>query len=217
MDAHAGPRTPSNSPLPLWLRLALAPATAVVVLAGIWVTGGVISDDFRLSLVLTGLWFAVVVIAGVAIWRRAPALRLPVTAVAIGTFVVVGGYLGYTSVRDKTVNEVVASGPALLEGTFFDLAHPATGQARVVETGAGPVLTLTEFRTDPGPDLYVYVLPGIEDGRDVDGGTRIARLKGNVGNQQYELPADLELSSGATVVVWCRAFSVAFGAAQLHP
>lgn len=213
MDAPAATRTISSSPT--WLRLALAPATAVAVLAGIWITGGVITDDFRLSMALTALWFGIVVVAGAAVWRRAPALRLPVTTVAIGTFVLVGAYLGYTSVRDTTVNEVVASGPALFEGTFGRLAHPAEGVARVVETGDGLVLTLTEFRTDPGPDLHVYVVPGIEDGTSVERGTRIARLKGNVGNQQYGLPPDLELVRGGTVVIWCRAFSVAFGAAQL--
>lgn len=77
------------------------------------------------------------------------------------------------------------------------------------------VLTLTRFRTDPGPDLYVYVVPGTAVDGDVDGGTRLARPKGNVGDAQYALPADLALGDAATVVIWCRAFSVAFGAAAL--
>jgi hypothetical protein len=86
-----------------------------------------------------------------------------------------------------------------------------------VETSSGRVLTLTDFETDPGPDLYVYVAPGQTPGEDVSGATQLARLKGNVGNQQYELPAELDTSSGATVVIWCRAFTVSFGAAQLSP
>ncbi|HLF68432.1 MAG TPA: DM13 domain-containing protein [Gaiellaceae bacterium] len=201
---------------PLWLRALLAPVSAAVVLAGIWLTGGVLTDDFRLSMALTALWFALVVAGGIVVWRGAPALRLPVTAVAIGTFVLVGAYLGLASVRDVTVNERVATGPAALEGTFVELAHATEGVARVVETPSGRVLTLTGFRTDPGPDLYVYVVPGHVDGASVDGGRRIARLKGNVGNQQYDLPADLDLEAGGTVVVWCRAFSVGFGAARLE-
>jgi len=52
--------------------------------------------------------------------------------------------------------------------------------------------------------------------RSLGGATRIGALKGNVGNQQYLLPADLELADAATVVVWCRAFSVSFGAATLR-
>ena len=46
--------------------------------------------------------------------------------------------------------------------------------------------------------------------------TQLGTLKGNIGNQQYALPATLELSDAATVVVWCRAFSVSFGAAVLR-
>jgi hypothetical protein len=201
--------------VPGWLRVGLAPLSAAVVLLGIWVAGGVVTDDFRTSMALTALWFVVVAVAAVVVWRRRPELRLPVSAVAVGTFVLVGGYLGLASVRDVQVNETVATGPAALEGAFSGLAHPTEGVARIVETGGSRLLTLTGFETDPGPDLYVYVTPGRTSGEDVDGATRLARLKGNVGNQQYELPPELDLSSGATVVIWCRAFSVAFGAAQL--
>jgi hypothetical protein len=206
----------TSSPAP---RLAGGAAAAVlagaVVVAGIWVAGGVLTDDFRLSMALTAAWFALVVAGAVLAWRRAPALR-PAAVVAVATFVAVGGYLGYTSTVDTTVNEVVASGPVSLEGSFASLAHPTEGTARVVEEADGSrVLTLTGFRTDPGPDLYVYVVPGAAPDGDVDGGTQLARLKGNVGSQQYALPAELRLGDAATVVVWCRAFSVAFGAAAL--
>ena len=199
---------------PTWLRALLVPLTAILVLLGIWVAGGKLTDDFAVSMVLTGLWFVVVVIASAVIWRRAPALRLPVSAVAVGTFVVVGGLLAVLSMRDVTVNETVATGPALAEGSFVSLAHATEGTARVVETGGSRVLTLTGFRTDPGPDLYVYVVPR-SGAEDVDGGTRIDRLKGNVGNQQYALPEGADLPGGVTVLIWCRAFSVAFGAATL--
>ena len=214
MTVHAAQAPPST---PLWLRVALAPVSAAVVLLGIWVTGGLLTNDFRVSMALTALWFALVAAAAVVVWRRRPELRVPVSIVAIGTFVLVGGYLGLASIRDVEVNETVATGPAALEGAFTGLAHPTSGVARVVETGETRILTLTEFETDPGPDLYVYVTPGRTSGEDVAGSTRLARLKGNVGTQQYELPPDLDLTAGATVVIWCRAFSVSFGAAQLAP
>lgn len=201
--------------VPLWLRAALAPLSAFVVVAGIWVTGALLTDDFRASMALTALWFAVVVVGAALVWRRFPPLRLPVSAVAVATFLLVGGYLGLASIRDVEVNEAIATGPALAEGTFTGLAHPTEGVARIVESGAGRVLTLADFETDPGPDLFVYVAPGRASGEDVDGFTRLARLKGNIGNQQYALPADLDVAGGATVVIWCRAFSVSFGAAQL--
>ena len=211
VDVHAPP------PVSPWLRLALAPVSAAVVLLGIWVTGALVTNDFRTSIALTAVWFAVVVIGAVVVWRRSPALRVPVSVVGVATFVLVGGYLGLASIRDVEVNETVAAGPALLEGTFAGLAHPTDGVARVVEAGSGRVLTLTDFETDPGPDLYVYIAPGQTSGEDIAGATQLARLKGNVGNQQYELPSELDTSSGATVVIWCRAFTVSFGAAQLPP
>jgi len=211
VDVHA------PAPVPPWLRLALAPISAAVVLLGIWVTGALVTNDFRTSMALTALWFAVVAVGAVVVWRRWPALRIPVSGVAVATFVLVGGYLALVSVRDVEVNETVAAGPALLEGAFTGHAHPTDGVARIVEAASGRVLTLTSFETDPGPDLYVYVTPGQTSSDDVDGATQLARLKGNIGNQQYELPPELDTSSGATVVIWCRAFSVTFGAAQLSP
>ena len=41
------------------MRLLIVPAVAVIVLAGVWVSGGVISDDFRTSMALTATWFAI--------------------------------------------------------------------------------------------------------------------------------------------------------------
>ena len=35
---------------PTWLRLALGPLVAAVVLAGIWAAGGLLTDDFRLAM-----------------------------------------------------------------------------------------------------------------------------------------------------------------------
>jgi Electron transfer DM13 len=208
-------RAPSSVPA-VWLRILLAPVTALLVLAGIWIAGGRITDDFGVSMALTGLWFGVVVAGAVVTWRRAPALRLPVSAVAVATFVVVGGALALLSMRDVTVNETVVAGPALAEGAFTSLAHSTEGTARIVEDGGSRILTLTDFHTDPGPDLYVYVVPRA-GAADVEGGMRIDRLKGNIGNQQYALPEEVDVAAGATVLIWCRAFSVAFGAATLAP
>ncbi len=189
----------ASRPVPLWLRLVLVPVSAFVVLLGIWVTGAAVTNEFRTSMGLTALWFAIVAALAFVVWRRWPALRLPVSAVAVGTFVLVGGYLAVASVRDVEVNETLAAGPALLEGSFTARAHPTDGVARIVETSSGRVLTLTSFETDPGPDLYVYVASGRTSGDDVDGSTQLARLKGNIGNQQYELPAELDVARGATM------------------
>jgi hypothetical protein len=214
MENGAVPVSPARAPA--WIGLAAVPVAVALVLAGIWVAGGVITDDFRASMALTAVWFAAVAGCGVLLWRRVRVLR-PAALAAVATFVVVGAYLGYTSTVDKTVDEAVVGGPAALEGSFRGLAHETSGTARIVGSGSARTLTLTGFRTDPGPDLFVYVVPGKASGTHVDGGRELAALKGNVGNQQYAIPGDVDLSAGGTVVVWCRAFSVAFGAADLAP
>lgn len=40
-------------------------------------------------------------------------------------------------------------------------------------------------------------------------------LKGNIGDQNYEVPAEVNITEYSTVVVWCRQLSVAFGATDL--
>jgi hypothetical protein len=77
------------------------------------------------------------------------------------------------------------------------------------------VLTLTEFSTSPGPDLRVRLVPGDSEDGGADGNVDLGALKGNRGNQQYQLPDGFDPSRSASVVIWCRAFSVAFAAARL--
>src|SRR5439155_5530360 len=109
------------------------------------------------------------------------------------------------------------AGPTLLaRGRFRSGAHTTTGLAAVLRQPAGQqVLTLTELDTSPGPDLRVYLARG--DGSDVRGALDLGRLKGNKGTQQYVVPSTVDASGYGAVVVWCRAFSVAFGAATLVP
>lgn len=197
-------------------RLPLAVTTVLVVIGGLIVAAGLISNDFRVARAATGIWFATVVIAALVIWRRSPRLRYPVAAVALVTILLAGGFTALTTLRDKTVNEAIAAGTTELEGTFETRSHSTEGTARVIMGEDGTrVLALVDFKTDPGPDLFVYVFPERNEADDIEGGTRIASLKGNVGNQQYTLPDDLELGDNPTVLIWCRVFSVPFGAANL--
>lgn len=186
----------------------LAPLTAVVVLAGVWVSGGLITDDFQLSAVLTTVWFAVAGLAALVIARRRPDLRFPVLGGFLVTAVAAAGFLAFTTFRDRTVDEDVATGPARASGAFESLAHETTGRARVV----GRKLTLTRFETDAGPDLRVYLSTPDESAHLDLGG-----LKGNRGDQQYDIPPGADLARYSDVLIWCRAFSVGFGRARLAP
>ena len=42
-------------------------------------------------------------------------------------------------------------------------------------------------------------------------------IKGNIGNQNYSLGSDLDLAKYRAVSIWCKRFSVNFGAAALRP
>lgn len=106
----------------------------------------------------------------------------------------------------------------LARGRFVALAHSGSGTAAVVElSGGGRKLTLTDFETDNGPDLRVYV--STEDparSGEVGDFEDLGALKGNVGDQQYDIPKDVDLGRFSNVVIWCRAFSVGFTSASLE-
>jgi Electron transfer DM13 len=105
----------------------------------------------------------------------------------------------------------------LAAGRFQSIAHSGSGDAAVVELSSGErMLTLTDFETDSGPDLRLYVSTDDPASGELGDFQDLGALKGNIGNQQYALPADLNLDRYSTVVVWCRAFSVAFTSAALE-
>lgn len=125
-----------------------------------------------------------------------------------------------STVPVTTAPPTTAPGPRLLgSGTFVGLAgHEGTGVAGFFELPDGStVLRLEDFDIENGPDLRLYVVPGADVYDPGDGATDLGTLRGNVGDQTYELPADLELVPGGwTVLVWCEAFSVEFVAATVQ-
>ena len=110
----------------------------------------------------------------------------------------------------------------LLQGQFRSVAHETKGTATVHELGAGRrVLRLTEFSTSNGPDVRVYLVaaPDAADNETVTkaGFVELGKLKGTEGDQNYEVPADLDLSTYRAVTIWCHRFSVNFATAPLTP
>jgi hypothetical protein len=215
-------------------RLATALAVVVVTLAGIWVSGGLITNDFALAMALTAVWMGVAAIGCLAVAWRHPGLRVPVLGAYLLTAIVVGGYLGRSTLLDDEVNERVArvsppitSGEAaasdrprnvlLARGRFDPVAHSVAGTATAIRRAAGgDVLTLTGFEVDNGPDLRVYLVAGpARDESEVEDFEDLGALKGNKGDQQYDIPRGLDLGRYSTVVIWCRAFSVNFARAPL--
>ena len=72
-------------------------------------------------------------------------------------------------------------------------------------------LRLENFKATNGPDLYVYLATD----KSTSDFVNLGRLKGNIGNQNYAIPAETNLTKYNTALIWCKAFSVLFGSAQL--
>ncbi|MGH2540070.1 MAG: DM13 domain-containing protein [Actinomycetota bacterium] len=119
-----------------------------------------------------------------------------------------------------------AEGPAiergsivLARGAFTGLEHETSGSATMLELEDGRLfLRLEDFETLNGPDLRVYLSDAPADGDPSafdESFTDLGALKGNMGNQNYELPEGTDVEQYRSAVIWCRRFSVGFGAAPI--
>jgi hypothetical protein len=123
------------------------------------------------------------------------------------------------SKQNSTVNEnmsaTMTNNTKPLMGNFVgsgDGFHKAEGVAKVITPIDGKTfLRLENLKATNGPDLYVY----LSTGKDVSDIVNLGRLKGNIGNQNYEIPAGTDLAKYDTVLIWCKAFSTLFGSAEL--
>lgn len=162
----------------------------------------------------------VVVVGGIAFWAFAP----------------------WTLFVDKQVDEALPSvsapaptespdptasqkprptGPeTLANGKFQSYEHETTGSASLIRLANGDVVVrLAPFATSNGPDVRVWLSErkadnagGANGGKYLD----LGALKGNIGNQNYQVPKSANVDEYKSVVIWCRRFSVAFGAASVE-
>ncbi len=109
------------------------------------------------------------------------------------------------------------------EGAFVTHEHATTGTARLVRTAdGGHRLEIAGLDTSDGPDLRVWLTDQpVRDGRAgwsvFDDGryVELGELKGNRGDQVYEIPAGVDPAEFRSVTIWCKRFAVSFGAAPL--
>ncbi|HEX7275328.1 MAG TPA: DM13 domain-containing protein [Nitrososphaeraceae archaeon] len=120
-----------------------------------------------------------------------------------------------STVTENMSDTMTTTNTEPLMGNFIDAGdgfHKAEGVAKVIDlTDGRTFLRLENLKTTNGPDLYVYLSTGKDASEIVD----LGKLKGNIGNQNYEIPAGTDLSKFNTVLIWCKAFSTLFGSAQL--
>jgi hypothetical protein len=123
------------------------------------------------------------------------------------------------SKQDSTVNENMSASMTdnsnTLMGNFVEAGdgfHNVEGIAKVIPLSGGKTsLRLENLKATNGSDLYVYLSAG-KDSSDI---VNLDRLKGNIGNQNYEIPTGTDLAKYNTVLIWCKAFSTLFGSAKL--
>jgi hypothetical protein len=105
-------------------------------------------------------------------------------------------------------------------GSFHTVAHDTKGVATLYQYPDGKrVLRLTGFETSNGPDVQLYLVAS-NDATDNDtvtkaGFVHLGALKGNIGDQNYDVPGHVDLTTHKAVTVWCRRFGVNFGTAPL--
>jgi len=124
------------------------------------------------------------------------------------------------TVMAEDMPEDMPEEPVVLStGTFneFDPVHAGEGTATIYELPDGSrVLRLEDFRVTNGPQLHVILAannPGsILESLD-EGYVDLGPLKGNVGNQNYEIPDDVDLETLTNVIIYCVPFSVNFSVA----
>jgi hypothetical protein len=122
----------------------------------------------------------------------------------------------------ETAGTTSAAGatPALVAGTFRGIAHETSGMAGLYDVGNGRrILRLSDFKTSNGPDVHVYLVAASDAGDNEmvtkAGFVDLGSLKGNIGDQNYDIPADVDVAKYHAVTIWCKRFSVNFGTAPL--
>ena len=156
-------------------------------------------------------------------------MSLPKLIVVVAIVAVVAAWYAFRpeklfinqSVSEQFRTAAAANPPKVVSaGNFHDVAHETKGMATVYQTPDGKkTLRLTNFQTSNGPDVQVYLVAN-GDATDSDTVTRsgflsLGALKGNLGDQNYELGPDVDLAKYRAVTIWCRRFSVNFGTAPL--
>ncbi len=150
----------------------------------------------------------------------------------VGAVLAVGAVLWFAFRPERLfvnakVNESLASvqgdatkAATVAAGTFHAVHHETKGMATILRLADGKlVLRLSGFETSNGPDVRVYLVAS-GDATDNDtvtnaGFVEVGALKGNIGDQNYDVPATIDLTKYRTVTIWCRRFGVNFGSAPL--
>jgi len=121
-----------------------------------------------------------------------------------------------TPTATATATATHARDVRLARGAFRGAdGHAGSGTATVVRRAeGGRRLAFTDFDVDGGIDVRVYLVDG--NGAEVSDHVELGRLKGERGDQQYTVPASVDLSRYRSVVLWCVPATVRIAVAPLR-
>ncbi|MFQ6031220.1 MAG: DM13 domain-containing protein [Dehalococcoidia bacterium] len=195
----------------------------------------------RLKYILIGIAVVVLIpIIGVAWWLLSPLLtdttvdeEFPFAANAVVPPDMTMAQVNEIMAKEREVNEEVTEAmppnmaapatPTLLQKGEFrdaDRFHKGSGLAEIFQGPDGShLLRLENFSVTSGPALHVLLTPHAnpESQEDVKtpGWVDLGDLKGNMGNQNYPIPDDVEVGAQGSVVIYCMPFHVIFSVATL--
>ncbi|GGN14869.1 hypothetical protein GCM10011609_64290 [Lentzea pudingi] len=125
-----------------------------------------------------------------------------------------------TAPASTSVEAPVETAREVAMGQWRSLEHATTGKASLIRLpGGAHSVQFAGLDTSDGPDLYVYLSPhasGSSEKTFGEGFTSLGKLKGNRGDQVYEIPAGVDVSAIRSVVIWCQRFSAGFAVAPLE-
>ena len=149
--------------------------------------------------------------------------------IAVGLPVLIAAWWAFRPEKlwiNKAVNEpapFTESGglQPIFTGRFVGRAHPTSGRATIYEASGGMRrLSLSDFKTSNGPDVHVVLAraddPALDEEilkTDLDH-VELGSLKGNQGDQNYDIPASVDLKKYNAVVIYCERFHAVFGVAR---
>lgn len=218
-------------------RLLIPLAMLASIGAGSLVLQRWVAETFLAALILSAVWGLLVGAAFLLhAFHHRRLLAPTLAALAVAALGATAGFW-YFSVRDVVVDEEIvvaaeaepmpagkagraqepkSAGPvSLARGRFHgEDGHDGSGVATVVETPDGRrLLTFSRFDVSPGPDVDVYLTPS---GSSIDDRIELGDLKGNVGDQQYEIPVPSDLGRYDNVILYCVSFTVRIAVAPLR-
>src|SRR3981189_2205434 len=112
---------------------------------------------------------------------------------------------------------------ALYTGKLEGKVHQTSGRATIYKSAGGKeYLRLSDFTTSNGPDVHVLLVRAEDKALDQEivkgelDDVELGTLKGNQGDQNYDLPATADLNQYQAVAIYCERFHAIFAVARLE-